>query len=206
MMYAWPAYVAGEGEVTADVMGLMHWAALVLTLPVLAYSAAPFFRGAWRDLRARHAGMDVPIALGLAVAFVASAWNTAAGTGAVYFDSVTMFIFLLLGSRWLEMLARARAGAQLRHLARLVPQRALRLANGSETTGELVPPAQLGPGDRVLVKAGEGVAADGLLESDRAEVNEAWISGESRALGRRRGDRILAGSVNAGSGFVLRVE
>jgi Cu2+-exporting ATPase len=206
MMYAWPAYVAAEGEVTADVMALLHWGALILTLPVLAYSAAPFFRGAWRDLRARHAGMDVPIALGLLVAFVASAWNTVAGTGPVYFDSVTMFVFLLLGSRWLELLARARAGAQLRHLARHVPQRVLRLASGSETLGEHVAPAALAAGDRVLVRAGDGVAADGTLESAVAEVNEAWISGESRGLARRRGARILAGSVNAGSGFVMRVE
>jgi P-type Cu2+ transporter len=206
MMYAWPAYVAAEGEVTADVMGLMHWAALVLTLPVLAYSAAPFFRGAWRDLRARHAGMDVPIALGLGAAYAASAWNTATGAGPVYFDSVTMFVFLLLGSRYLEMLARARAADSLRHLARLVPQQALRLAPGSENVGERVALANLAAGDRVLVRPGDSVPADGLLESAAAEVNEAWMSGESRTLSRARGEKVLAGSINAGSGFVVRVE
>jgi P-type Cu2+ transporter len=206
MMYAWPAYVAAEGEVTADVMGLMHWAALVLTLPVLLYSAAPFFRGAWRDLRVGHAGMDVPIALGVGAAYVASAWNTASGTGPVYFDSVTMFVFLLLGSRYLEMLARARAADSLRHLARLVPRQALRLARGSENLGERVALASLAVGDRVLVRPGESVPADGVLESAAAEVNEAWMSGESRTLARVRGDKVLAGSINSGSGFVLAVE
>ena len=75
----------------------MRWASLVLTLPVMLYSAAPFFAGAWRDARISRLGMDVPVALGLAVAFLASAWTTVAGAGEVYFDSVTMFVFLLLG-------------------------------------------------------------------------------------------------------------
>src|SRR5690606_10671737 len=106
MMYAYPAYIAADGEITADVESLMRWAGFALTVPVVAYSAAPFFRGAWRDLRLRNLGMEVPIALGIAVAFVASMWNTFAGHGHVYFDSVTMFVFLLLGGRYLELLAR----------------------------------------------------------------------------------------------------
>ncbi|HET7401022.1 MAG TPA: heavy metal translocating P-type ATPase metal-binding domain-containing protein, partial [Usitatibacter sp.] len=110
MMYAVPAYLARDGEITADIAALMRWAGLVLTLPVIAYSAAPFLRGAWRDLRLKSPGMDVPIALGVGVAFIASAWSTVAGKGDVYFDSVTMFVFLLLGARYLELLARTRAG------------------------------------------------------------------------------------------------
>ena len=205
MMYAVPAYVAGAGEMTADIEQLMRWSGLVLTIPVVAYSAAPFFRGAWRELRLRRLGMDVPVALGIAVAFAASARATAAGSGAVYFDSIAMFVFLLLAGRYLELLARARAGRSLQHLARLEPRTAQRLRDGEGHATEAVPAARLAPGDRVLVKSGETVPADGELEGPEALVSQAWLSGESRPLARRPGEQILGGSINAGRALVLRV-
>jgi copper chaperone CopZ len=79
MMYAVPAYVAGEGEMGADIEALLRWASLALTLPVVLYSAAPFFRNAWRDLRLARVGMDVPVALGVGAAFAASLWATLPG-------------------------------------------------------------------------------------------------------------------------------
>jgi P-type Cu2+ transporter len=205
MMYAVPTYLAGDGEITADAASLMRWAGLVLTLPVMAYSAAPFFRGAWRDLRVRTLGMDVPIVLGLLSAFVASVVATLAGTGEVYFDSVTMFVFLITGGRYLELLARHRAGESLERLARLVPQVANRLAHAASRETSAVAVARLAAGDLVLVRPGEAVPADGELESDAAEVSEAWLSGESRPALRRRGEAVLGGSVNAGSALVMRV-
>src|SRR6187402_2381818 len=174
MMYAVPTYIAGDAEIGADALGLMRWASLVLTLPVLLYSAGPMFAGAWRDLRHQHLGMDVPVVLGLAVAFLGSAWNTVAGSGDVYFDSVTMFVFLLLGARYLEMSARGRAARSLLPLARLVPQNAHRL---SAAGAESVPAATLLPGDRILVRPGEIVPADGELQSARATLDEAWMTG-----------------------------
>jgi P-type Cu2+ transporter len=205
MMYAVPTYLAADGEITADAASLMRWAGLVLTLPVMSYSAAPFFRGAWRDLGVRHLGMDVPIVLGLLSAFVASVVATVAGQGEVYFDSITMFVFLLTGGRYLELLARHRAGESLERLARLVPQVAQRLAHPASREPSPVPVARLVVGDIVLVRAGEAVPADGELESDAAEVSEAWLSGESRPASRRRGETIHGGSVNAGSALVMRI-
>ncbi|MGE5098031.1 MAG: heavy metal translocating P-type ATPase, partial [Betaproteobacteria bacterium] len=205
MMYAYPAYIAAPGEITADIESLMRWAGLLLTLPVVGYSAGPFFSGAWRDLRLKRLGMDVPIALGLAVAFLASAWSTASGSGSVYFDSVTMFVFLLLGGRYLELLARMKAGQSLQHLARLVPRSAHRLTGEGALAGEVVPVAALRPGDRVLVKPGESVPADGELESAAATLGEAWLTGESHPVAKGRGDLVIGGSINAGSACVLRV-
>jgi len=89
----------------------------------LLYSAAPFFRGAWRDLKLARPGMDVPVALGLAAAFSASAWATLGGGGAVYYDSVTMFVALLLVARYVELVARRRAGDAVEAIARARPQR-----------------------------------------------------------------------------------
>ena len=205
MMYAFPAYVAGDGDITADAGSLMHWAAFVLTLPVVAYSAAPFFRGAWRDLRLARLGMDVPVSLGIAVAFLASAWSTVSAQGAVYFDSVTMFVFLLLGGRYLELVARARAGLALQHLARLQPRIAERLRSGEGFAIDCVAATSLVPGDRVLVRSGQTVPADGDLEGGDASVSEAWLSGESRTVFKRAGDALVGGSINAGRALVLLV-
>ena len=89
MMYAFPAYVS-QGELTAEADSLMRWASLILTAPVLIFACPPFFRGAWAELRARRLGLDTPIALGLAGGYIASAWATITGSGAVYFDSISM--------------------------------------------------------------------------------------------------------------------
>jgi Cu2+-exporting ATPase len=107
---------------------LLRWASLVLTVPVVFYSAAPFFRNAWRDLRLRRVGMDVPVALGVGAAFAASVWATLTASGEVYFDSVTMFVFFLLSGRFLEMSARQRAVSVTEALARLMPAVAARVA------------------------------------------------------------------------------
>lgn len=205
MMYAVPGYIAASGEIALDQQRLMDWAALVLTLPVLAYSASPFFAGAWRSLRNRSLGMDVPVALGIASAFVASAAATWRGSGAVYFDSIAMFVFLLTGGRYLEHLARSRAGEGLRRLERFVPKVAHRL-DGAGLDGTTVPAALLAAGDRVLVRTGEALPADGVLEADEARLDESLLTGESRAVRRRRGEPVLAGAVNAGDAFAMRVE
>jgi Cu2+-exporting ATPase len=203
MMYAFPVYIADAGSMSADVEQLLRWAGLVLTLPVVLYSAAPFFRGAWRDLRALRPGMDVPVALGVAAAFGASAWSTLAGRGQVYFDSIAMFVFLLLAGRYLELLARQRAGRSLSALARLVPETAHRLDAAGNL--ETVCAALLAPGERVLVRPGETLPADGLAEGQGATVNESLLTGESRPVRRAPGSALLGGSINAGDVIAMRV-
>ena len=205
MMYAFPVYIADVGTMTDDIEQLMRWAGLILTVPVILYSAAPFFSGAWRDLRGRQLGMDVPVALGIAVAFAASAWATMVGHGSVYFDSVTMFVFLLLGGRYLELLARQRAGLSLQHLGRLVPEVAQLHDRDGKAELQSVPVSTLRVGDRVFVRSGEYLPADGVLESQAATVSEALLTGESRPLSRAAGDPMVGGATNAGNPFTMRV-
>lgn len=200
MMYAYPAYIAGEGDMSPAAAAVMRWASLVLTTPVVLYSAAPFFRRAWRDLRARHLGMDVPVALGIGAAFSASVWATVRGVGEVYFDSVTMFVFFLLGARYLEMLARQHAMRGAETLGRLVPAFARRLrADGS--VEERVPVESLAVGDRLLVRPGETIVADARVRAGESEVNEAWLTGESLPVRKAAGDAVMSGSLN-GSGVL----
>jgi P-type Cu2+ transporter len=205
MMYAIPVYLA-NGDMTADIEALMRWAGLVLTLPVMLYSAAPFFKGAWRDLGLRRVGMDVPVALGIGVAFLASAWATVNGTsGAVYFDSITMFVFLLLGGRYLEMSARQRAARGVEALNYAQPSLAFKLDNREGLDGHQIAVAELSPGDCLLVRPGEAVPADGQVISGVSTVDEALITGESRGVTKQAGDSVIGGSTNGGSPLIVEV-
>ena len=206
MMYAVPAYVAGEGEMSADIAQLLRWASLVLTLPVVLYSAAPFFRNAWRDLRLARVGMDVPVALGVGAAFAASLWATLAGMGEVYFDSVTMFVFLLLGGRYLEMLARHKSVRAIERIGRAQPAFAERLPAYPALRGERVPVAELRPGDRVLVAPGQVVPADGTVLQGESEADESLLTGESRPVPKSAGSPLTGGTLNIRSPLVQRVE
>lgn len=206
MMYAFPTYIA-DGEMTADIEALMRAASLLLTLPVVLYSAAPFFSSAWRDLRLRRVGMDVPVALGIAAAFIASVSATITGSGEVYYDSITMFVFLLLGGRFLEMNARARASRGAEELLKLIPAFAERAPGypGDRAT-ERVSVVQLRAGDHVLVAPGAGIPADGRVVEGETEVDEALLSGESRPVPKRAGDRLAGGAINVASPVWLAVE
>ncbi len=202
MMYAWPVYTH-EGSIAATHLRLLQWASLALTLPVIVYSAAPIFAGAWRSLRQRHVGMDVPVALGLAAAFGASLLATVRGTGEVYYDSVTMFVALLLLARYLELRVRqaSRSGAEM--LARQLPATCEQCF--PDGTVRRVPVARLSPGDRVRVRAGEIVPADGEILEGSSDLDESMLSGESRPVPRGPGQTVLAGCYNASSPLVIEV-
>ncbi|GAA5184014.1 heavy metal translocating P-type ATPase [Niveibacterium umoris] len=206
MMYAYPVYIAREGDMTPDILALMRWASLVLTLPVVLYSAAPFFQRAWRDLRLRRLGMDVPVAIGVGAAFLASLWATLVGGGEVYYDSVTMFVFLLLCGRFLEMVARQRAVRGAEELARVVPAFAERFIAWPEARTEEVPVMSLAAGDALRVRPGEAIPVDGVVVEGQSEVNESWLTGESRAIAKQAGDRVACGGVNGASPLVVRAE
>ncbi|CUI09043.1 Type cbb3 cytochrome oxidase biogenesis protein CcoI; Copper-translocating P-type ATPase [Janthinobacterium sp. CG23_2] len=206
MMYALPAYIADEGTMDASMAALMQWASLLLTIPAVLYSAQPFFRGAWSSLRARMPGMDLPVALGIGAAFGASVLATLRGSGEVYYDSVTMFIFLLLASRYLEQMARRKAARALEDLQRALPASAQRLAKwpGSRQA-TMVAAASLAQGDVILVEPGSAVAADGIILEGHTEVDLALLTGESRAQPRVPGDELPGGAINTTQAIVLRV-
>ena len=203
MMYAYPAWIASGDDLSQDAEALMRWASLVLTVPVVFYSAAPFFQRAWRDIRFRSLGMDVPVAVGVGSAFAASVWATFTGGPAVYFDSVTMFVFLLLGGRYLEMLARQKAVRGVEELSKVLPSFAERLE--ADGAGERVPVSKLLAGERVRVRPGEVIPVDGVVLEGRSSANEALLTGESRPVEKAAGAEVIGGSINISSPLVIEV-
>jgi Cu2+-exporting ATPase len=206
MNLAIAAYLAGGPDAAGrlalwEVFG--RWGSLVLTLVLLAYPGQDFFAGAWRDLRSRRAGMDVPVILGLAAAWAASAWATLRGSGPVYYDAIAMLVFFVLLARAYETRARLSAAAALDRFAVLQPQTARRIeSDGAERE---IAARQLLPGDLVRVLPGEIVPADGVLVEGGPGFDEAVLTGEPWPRRREPGDPVVAGSRLAGRPALVRV-
>ena len=208
MMYSTPAYLAPAGDITPDIASLLGWASWVLTLPVVLFSCWPFYASAWRDVRNRVVGMDVPVALGILIAFAASSAATFDTTGPlgheVWFDSVTMFVFFLLSGRLLEQRLRDRTAGSLEALMRRLPPTTLR-RNGDGVFVR-VPVRSIVAGDWVRVLPGEAFPADGMVLEGQTRADQALLTGESSPVLRRLGDAVIAGSHNLTGAIVMRVE
>lgn len=204
MMLAVGLYVGDYQGMEDWIREFLRWICLILTVPVVTYSAQSFYRAAWRDLHRQQLGMDVPVSLAILAAFIASVWYTWQGGGEVYYDSVTMFVFFLLTGRFLEMTTRHRAAQISEALVRMLPATATRLNATNEE--EIVPVAELAPGDRVLVRPGATIPADGRIIEGASSVDESLLTGESLPLLRQFGDVLIGGAVNVDSPLVMRVE
>jgi len=204
MMYAVGLYAGAiHSDMDPEIAALLRGVSLLIATPVVFYAAAPFFRGAWRDLRARRPGMDVPVALAIGGAYAASVWNTLIGAGEVYFDSVVMFVFFLSVARYFEMSARHRATDAGDALARTLPATALRI--GPDGTEQRIALAELAAGDRVRVRAGDPVPADGRILAGESRLDESLLTGEFMPVRRGVDDDVLGGSVNTAAPLDIEV-
>ncbi len=208
MMYAYPAYIAHAGDLSAEMEQLLRWASWVLSLPVMLFSCGVFFGNAWRDLRHGSISMDLPVALGIGITFAVSSLGTFSPEGVfgreVYFDSLTMFVFFLLTGRWLELRLRGRTSGALEALMNRLPDSLERL--NAQGQFERVAVRRLAVGDLVRVHPGEAFAGDGVVEEGQTLVDEALLTGESRALPRGVGAAVVAGSHNLGATVQVRVQ
>lgn len=202
-MFALSLYAGAFEGIEAAYRDYLRWTSLLLCIPVMLYSATPFFAGAWRGLRHGSPGMDLPVALAIGLAFAASAWFTWTGGGEVYFDSVSMFAFLLLLGRYLELRARERAGLAGGGALALLPDAALRLLPDGRR--EQVPVSRLRPGDTVLVRPGESFPADGCVRAGDGTVDESSLSGESIPVPKHPGAPVSAGSLSVDASLQVEV-
>ncbi len=191
--------------IEAEFRQLFRWLSLALTLPIIGYCAQPFFTSAWRDLKNRRPGMDVPVALAISIAFVASAWATATDTGEVYYDSVVMFVFFLLSARYFELTARKRAVEVADALAQRSPATTVRI-DPERNEQTVIPVGLLRPGDRVLIRPGDTVPADGRVQQGDSSVDESLLTGESAPIGKSPGETLIGGSINIESPLVMEIE
>ncbi|WP_233079449.1 heavy metal translocating P-type ATPase [Rheinheimera soli] len=193
MMLAFGLYFGEYTGIEPQFEGYLRWISLLLTTPVVFYSAKPFTLSAWRAIKGRELNMDVPVTLAVFYTFIASAYATLFGIGEVYFESVCMFVFLLQLGKFFEFRARAQARAATGNLLKIMPVSA-RLVQGDE----LIPTSarRLEAGQIILVQAGETIAADGVVLSGESSVDESMLTGEYKAVSKAAGDLVMAGSIN----------
>lgn len=205
MMLTLPRFLAGA-DMETELAPLLDWTAFALLLPVIGWTAQPFYRGAQREFRLRRPGMDSAVTLGIASAFAGSMWHLMAGTGALYFDSVAMFVALLLGVRWLEWEQRERSQAVIHAASRVHRPVDVMRVDAGRPDGQalLVPVHTVAVGDRLWIRTGEAVPVDGIVESDVADLDESMLTGESASVRRTAGRPVNAGAINAGATFLLR--
>ena len=206
MILAVALYTGEWWGMDASIRGFFRWTSLLITVPVLLFASRVFFTSAWRDLKQKRVGMDVPVSLGIGIAFVASVAHTIRGDGEIYFDSVVMFTFFLLTARYFEMTARKRSTEATEALVSLQPAVAAKLIRVDGRDEEhAVPVAELESGDRVLVRPGDTVPADGVIESGTSGIDESLITGESMPVTRTDGDDVIGGSINTESPLIVRI-
>src|SRR5579859_5360718 len=195
MMFAVAMYAGDLQGMEADVRTYLRIVSMLVATPVMLYGGWPYFMGAARALAGRTITMDVPVALGLVLAYSASVFNTWRHAGEVYFDSVTMFIFFLTVARYVEMVARHRSTQVSDALGRMLPATAHRLSGGGPGAPFTdVAVSQIVAGDTLLVRTGEVVPADGDLTQGSTEFDESMLTGESLPVARTLGDRVTGGT------------
>lgn len=202
MMLAFGLYFGDYTGIERQYEGYLRWVSLLLTLPVMIYAAAPFSKSAWRATQSRQLNMDVPIVLALYYTFFASVYATISHSGEVYFESVCMFVFLLQLGKFFEFRARKQARDATSNLLKIMPVTAW-LWDGEQATATSA--RRLQAGDFILVKAGETIPADGVVQSGTSSVDESMLTGEYRAVARQTGDMVLAGSVNHDGVLIVAV-
>lgn len=200
MMLAVPLYFGLIDGVSGQLETFFRWVSLLVATPVVLYSARPFFRNAWRDLRTRHLSMDVPVALAIGLAYSASMVVTVFGGKEVYFESVCMFTFFLSLGRYIEMQARHRAGLSDQATGSQAPSVANRITSQAD---ELVAVHELTKGDHIRLHPGDTIPVDGIVVSGNTTVNEAALTGEYVPVPRHPGDPVHAGTVNGDQPLVI---
>jgi Cu2+-exporting ATPase len=203
MLLSVSVWAGNVSDMTQETRDLFHWLSALIALPAAAYAGQPFFQSALRALRARQLNMDVPISLGVTLALGLSVFETATHAVHAYFDSAIMLLFFLLIGRYLDLAMRRKTRLFAGNLASLKAEFAHRL----DLSGELVrvPAAALHPGDRVLVRPGERVPADGTVIGGASEIDESLVTGETLYRAVRAGTTIYAGSINVSGALTMRV-
>jgi len=199
MMLAVALYLEAFGDLDSEFKNYFRWVSLLFATPVLLYSAFPFYVNAWRSIKGRTLGMDVPVSIALLFAYVASLFATVTQQGEVFFESISMFTFFLLVGRFLEMRARRKAAAASGNLLKLIPAIATRV------DGSQIPVKTLKIGDKIRVLPGEHIPADGNVISNRVHIDESMLTGESLPVIKNIGDAAYAGTLNGDEAFDLEV-
>lgn len=188
----------------AETRQAFHWISAGLALPALIYSGRIFFLSAWSALRKGRTNMDVPISIGVILAFGLSLYDTIIGGPHAYFDAATSLLFFLLIGRVLDHLMREKARSAVQGLVQLTPRGAAVIrADGSR---DYLPAQAIEPGMLLQITPGERILVDGVVETGQSEIDCSLATGETRPQSVAAGDRLRSGMLNLTGAFTLRAQ
>lgn len=182
-----------SGTITEQHEIWLWWTSFFLTVPVIAISAWPFFTSAWNSLKSKHMSMDVSVSLAILSAFGASCYATVTGHGEVYYESVNMFTFFLVLSRFLEFRARTQAARDGNAAQNLIAQTCHKVINNDVTE---IPVRDMCDGDVIRLMPGETSPFDGTIVAGQSQFDESSFTGEFRPVTKNTGDPVSAGTIN----------
>jgi Cu2+-exporting ATPase len=181
---------------------LFHWLSAAIALPTLAYSGRIFFQSAWRALRHGQTNMDVPISIGVLLAFAMSLYDTIHHQPHAYFDASVSLLFFLLIGRTLDYVMREKARTAVKGLGRLAAYGAtVIMPDGTQT---YMPSAELEPGMAILVRAGDRIPVDAVVLDGRSDIDASLATGESAPEPASPGSQLRAGTLNLTGPLTIR--
>ncbi|MBS7826325.1 cadmium-translocating P-type ATPase [Wohlfahrtiimonas chitiniclastica] len=203
MMFSFGLYFGHYDGISDGSRLILRWASFIMAIPCVTYSSWTFYKSAYYDLKNKRLTMNVNISLAIILGTLASIWNTIFNVGEIYFESVTMFGFLLLGARLIEMNARHKALMMTDHVLKLKPHIAERMLSNGQS--ELIAVNQINIGDVLRVKPGESIPTDGILLQETAWVDESLLTGESLPVEKQRHDEVIGGAINQEQSLLMKV-
>ncbi len=203
MMLSVPVWSGNVTDMIPEQRDFFHWLSALIALPAAAYSGQPFFRSAFRALRARTTNMDVPISIGIVLALLMSVVETIHHAEHAYFDAALMLITFLVAGRYLDQSMRRRTRAVAANLAALKAETATKFVGTDEIS--VVPIAAIQSGDIVLLRPGERSSVDGSVIEGQSKIDQSLITGETLPVKARPGIAVYAGTLNLSGALRVRV-
>lgn len=203
MLLSVSVWAGNASDISPETRDFFHWMSALIAIPASAYAGQTFFQSAWKALRARYVNMDVPISLGVILALGLSVYETLHHAKHAYFDSAVMLLFFLLCGRYFDHAMRRRTRAVAGNLAALkVP-----FASRMDEDGKLItiPVSALREGDRILVRPGERIPADGIVLSGVSQIDESLVTGETLRRAIAKDAQVYAGTLNFSGALELQV-
>lgn len=190
---------SGAESATRD---LFHWISALIAIPALAYAGRIFFRSAWSALRRGRTNMDVPISIGVALAYALSLYETIHSGAHAYFDASVSLLFFLLIGRTLDHIMRNRARVAVNSLARLAPRGATVL--GEDGSRDYLPLNEIQPGMKLAIAAGDRIPVDGIVLEGTTDIDCSMATGESAPQTAAPGTDIRAGMLNLTHPIIMK--
>ncbi len=202
MLFSFSLWFSDAIDMGANTRNLLHFFSSLIALPVIIFSARPFFSSAWKSIRQGYPNMDLAISIAIFLACVVSLLETFRGATHVYFDSAVMLIFFLLIGRYLDLKARKKAFAIASEFTMLAASFG-RVEENSKI--KILPAKQLREGMILIVAVGEKIAADGVVIEGESEIDTSLITGETLPKKIATGAEVFAGTINTTAPLKIKI-